>query len=275
LCHRPESAHRARKRKPTAACRGPRVTSCTVSLQTVWSRSADASLRGATAMRCPVTGWSAVFAIVVVGCSLGCATRSARPVLSATASTWETVVALPPGSHVRVETSGGLVLAGRLVGAASDGVTVSTEGELRRLSNTDVLRLFRAHRRTAEKAKRGLIVGMAAGAVVSKAGKATAGFTAFIVASWGGIGALIGATDGVFDRREAAAIELSPCSLRSSSTGSMAGARRADTKVVAVLTDTIRTPTALHVFGSNGVTPYSRRGLSRQRHALRENARSN
>jgi hypothetical protein len=121
-----------------------------------------------TAMRHPVSFDSArVVLAIALGVALtNCATGSrARLSPADSLADWSAVVALSPGDRLRIEKTGGTVMAGRLVAAGPTDVAIAgSHGDVTHVARADVERVFQARRRTAEKARWGAILGAAIGA---------------------------------------------------------------------------------------------------------------
>jgi uncharacterized protein YcfJ len=137
--------------------------------------------------------------------SSGCAARSAVAVSSALApDDWSAVTRLATGTALRVEVLAEPSTMGRLVSVQTDQVTISSRSSQRTFLRPEIRRVALVQRRTGEKAKRGLVIGAIAGGLVG--GLTTesnrGSWAAFMAAGWGAIGAVIGASDGFFDREE-------------------------------------------------------------------------
>jgi len=137
--------------------------------------------------------------------SSGCAARSVVALRNAPASDdWSAVTRLATGTSLRVEVSAEPSTTGRLVSVQGNQVTISSGSWQRTFLRPEIRRVVLVQRRTGEKAKRGLVIGAIAGALVG--GLTTesnqGSWAAVMAAGWGAIGAVIGASDGFFDREE-------------------------------------------------------------------------
>ena len=137
--------------------------------------------------------------------SSGCAARSVVALRNAPASDdWSAVTRLATGTSLRVEVSAEPSTTGRLVSVQANQVTISSGSWQRTFLRPEIRRVVLVQRRTGEKAKRGLVIGAIAGALVG--GLTTesnqGSWAAVMAAGWGAIGAVIGASDGFFDREE-------------------------------------------------------------------------
>ena len=135
----------------------------------------------------------------------GCASlRSPGVRAGSESSDWSAVMRLDPGSSVRVEDAAGAAVAGRFVRADGDGVTLAVGPASQTVLRAAVQRLLLIERLTATKAKRAWLVGTVAGGLLGAfAAKSNRVPWALVMsAGWGAIGAVIGASDGFFDRKE-------------------------------------------------------------------------
>jgi uncharacterized membrane protein YgcG len=115
-------------------------------------------------------------------------------------SDWSAVTALPSGTRVRIEAERGRYAQGVLQAVDDMQITLqkkppATRADIRKVE------LLGAHQ-TARFAKRGFIIGAVAGISMSyaTAQRSKGAWALFLGGSWGAIGALIGATDGIQSR---------------------------------------------------------------------------
>jgi hypothetical protein len=143
----------------------------------------------------------AVFAVTLTASA--CALRSTS-ITSDAGGNWAAVVALTEGTTVEIETVDGSVFAGRVAAADAEALTIADKGARMTLARLRIRQVAHVRRRTTEYAKRGLAIGAVAGGVVSLVTTVGphAAFTAFMAATWGAIGAGIGASDGAFSRQD-------------------------------------------------------------------------
>ena len=137
--------------------------------------------------------------------SSGCAARSAVALRNTPApDDWSAVARLATGTALRVEASAQPSTTGRLVSVQTNQITISSGSSQRTFLQPEIRRVVLVQRRTGQKAKRGLIIGAVAGGLVG--GLTTesnqGSWAAFMAAGWGAIGAVIGASEGFFDREE-------------------------------------------------------------------------
>ena len=135
----------------------------------------------------------------------GCAARSAVPSRNAaTPGDWSAVTRLATGSVLRVEVSAGSITTGRLVSAQADHVAIAGRGSEYTFLRREVRRVVRVQRRTRMKATRGLVIGAVAGGLMGGLGTKTnqLSWAALLATGWAAVGAVIGASDGFFDREE-------------------------------------------------------------------------
>lgn len=125
---------------------------------------------------------------------------------------WAAVIRLETGNTIRVENAAGDAIEGQFVRASSDDVTITMGSGAQTLLRATVQRLLLLERRTAQKAKRGWLVGTVAGGLVgalaTKSNRVP--WTLFMSAGWGAIGAGIGASDGFFDRKASTVYQAPP-----------------------------------------------------------------
>jgi hypothetical protein len=146
---------------------------------------------------------AAVFALAISG-----------PLLAGNESTgqerWREVVALPSGSVVRVVDETGRVVTGDLAAATDEEVVVTVKSQRLALPRDRVRRLeLRVGRSTGQRAKRGFLIGAAAGAAVAIATVQSnrGAWIPLLAIGWGGVGAAIGAADGHSEWRYALVYE--------------------------------------------------------------------
>jgi uncharacterized protein YcfJ len=168
--------------------------------------------------------------LVLVGIlgNLGCAARSAgagSPGTIPGLDDWSAVTKLASESSLRIDVSGGLSTTGRFVSADDDQVTIRRGSAERIFLRPDIRRVVLVHRHTAEKAKRGLVIGALAGGLVGALGTESnrLPWAAFLAVGWGAIGAAIGASDGFSDREETVvyAVQVEAAHLQSSELANM------------------------------------------------------
>lgn len=143
--------------------------------------------------------------LVVVLATTACSARSTRiaPAPLAGVGDWAAVVALRTGVRVRVELSGSGSVEGRLDRADEHGLTLSDGSALRAVARADARRVITVRHRTAEKARRGAIVGGVLGGALGLVAETNrAAWSAILAAGWSAIGALIGASDGFSESEE-------------------------------------------------------------------------
>jgi hypothetical protein len=155
------------------------------------------------------------FAVAV----LTCMTAGTSQVFAAESSCdWASVMALPNGSEVQVDLTTSQVATGALESATADDLILV-------VAHVDVMISRQLARRVAllappvmREAKRGFIVGSIFGALVGAV--ATKGnrlsWGAFLAASWGGLGALIGAIDASLHQKQH--VIYATCSARAAGT---------------------------------------------------------
>ena len=137
--------------------------------------------------------------------SSGCAARSAVASRNTPApDDWSAVTRLATGTALRVEVSAEPSTTGRLVSAQANQVTISAGSSQRTFLRPEIRRVVMVQRSTGRKAKRGFVIGAIAGGLVG--GLTTesnqGSWAALMAAGWGAVGAVIGASDGAFDRKE-------------------------------------------------------------------------
>ena len=145
------------------------------------------------------------FTLVAILANGGCAVRSPAALGNASApDDWSAVTRLAPGTALRVEVSAGSSTTGRLVSAETNQVTMSVRNEQRTFLRPEVRRVVLVQRRTGQKAKRGFIIGAIAGGLVGAPTTESnqVPWAVLLAAGWGAIGAVIGVSDGFFDRAE-------------------------------------------------------------------------
>jgi hypothetical protein len=118
---------------------------------------------------------------------------------------WAAVISLTTGSEIRVDLVSGQRGTGRFVSATADDIRVAWGGAERTLAQRTVRRVVLVGRReTGSYAKRGLLVGGVAGALVGAVApdEGRLGWSIFTAGLWGALGAGIGATLGYLQRQE-------------------------------------------------------------------------
>lgn len=133
--------------------------------------------------------------------------RAVPPAAGPVISDWRGVEALPEGALLRVDLSDGTTISGRLVAVSLDELVLREDGATRHIPRSAVRRVIRLHRRTAEKARWGAVMGAALSVATSAAGRTRPTFALCIAPAWAAAGAVIGATDGVRDWRQALVYE--------------------------------------------------------------------
>ena len=127
-------------------------------------------------------------------------------------ASWETVLALPVGTLLQVETRSGERFEGCVQPVSGKGLllhTGKTSVELSQDATRKVVQL--SARKTGQRARRGFLIGAGLGAAMGGFGAESnrvAWMTA-LAAGWGAIGAAIGALDGV-RTRDATLVYQSP-----------------------------------------------------------------
>ena len=149
-------------------------------------------------MASPAGGRRVLIGVLILGGS-ACAARSAPANLQSASppNDWAVVMRVAGGSQLKVDATLGSI-AGRLVSVENDQLTLLRGTTCVAVSRRDVKRIVLVQRRTIQKAKRGFAVGAIAGALMGTLGTKSNQliWSAFLAASWGGLGALIGAIDG-------------------------------------------------------------------------------
>jgi hypothetical protein len=133
---------------------------------------------------------------MIVGCWVGLLAS----VVAATSSDWTSVISLPDGASVRVESSAGTIDQGQLVRADRDHLTMTVAGRSVDIRREEVRRLYRvSERHVGRFALRGLGIGAAGGAtlgaVTAETNKAL--WSALMALGWGAVGAVIGTVNGL------------------------------------------------------------------------------
>ena len=136
---------------------------------------------------------------------------AATPVYAGQAR-WETVLALPVGTLLQVETGSGAVFEGHVQPASGERLfldTGKTHVEFSQDATRKVVRL--GARKTGQHARRGFLIGAGLGAAMGAFGTESnrAAWTAFLAAGWGAIGAATGALSG-FRTRDVTLVYQSP-----------------------------------------------------------------
>ena len=102
-----------------------------------------------------------------------------------------------------MELSGSGTVEGRLARADEHGLTLADGVAVRAVARGEVRRVITIRRRTAEKASRGAIIGAVLGGALGLVAETDrAAWSAILAAGWFAVGAIIGASDGFFDREE-------------------------------------------------------------------------
>ena len=143
------------------------------------------------------------WAMAILGLA-GCASLPSMGMRAGSESSdWSAVMRLGTGRSVRVEDTAHNVVAGQIVRADGDEITIAAGPSPRTVLRASVQRLFLVERLTATKAKRGWLIGTVAGGLVGAFAKSNrVPWALFMSAGWGAFGAGIGASDGFFDRKE-------------------------------------------------------------------------
>lgn len=130
---------------------------------------------------------------------LGAALGVARPVSAVAQPGWDAVTGLTPRTFVRIERLDGSGIQAR-VSAVDDAQIVVGEGRKAIvIARADVRRIERANGTYAkEKFRNGFLVGAGIGSLIIIASVPA---VAIMAPLWGGIGAAIGFTDGVAERK--------------------------------------------------------------------------
>lgn len=122
-------------------------------------------------------------------------------------SGWDTVQALSPGIRLRIriqDRGREHQIEGRLESTGHAEITVVAHGKAVPLSRESIRQIAgeTGRRLVTQKARNGLLVGAIAGAVVAAIAPSRRRIILVLwtAASWGAVGALIGATDGLGDR---------------------------------------------------------------------------
>ncbi|HVL68325.1 MAG TPA: hypothetical protein VM364_13765 [Vicinamibacterales bacterium] len=136
----------------------------------------------------------AVCLLLLISASSGCALR--RGDTAAAVGNWNAVTSLPRGTRVTVELDGGLFRIGALQWADLHQVVIGDATGTAAVPRADVARLFLRGRTRGERAGRGFLVGAAAGVAGAMYFTGHLGFGLRIGATWGAIGAGIGASMG-------------------------------------------------------------------------------
>lgn len=133
-------------------------------------------------------------------CGGACVTSSPTPVTIPArppAGNWVAVMALAPGTAIRVDDETGAMSVGTVVSVQDDGLTLSTDGHEARVLRPDVRRVVVVRRLTGAGARRGFLIGLVGGALQGVAlTKNRVVFAPLFGVAWGAIGALFGAVQG-------------------------------------------------------------------------------
>lgn len=116
---------------------------------------------------------------------------------------WETVLALPAGTLLQVETGSGEKIEGHVRSVSGNRLLLDTGNTPVDLSQDATRRVVRlGARKTGQYARRGFLIGAGAGAAMGGFGAESnrGAWMTFLAAGWGAIGAAIGALDGVRTR---------------------------------------------------------------------------
>lgn len=147
----------------------------------------------------------ALLLVLLVPAGAGCAARLPAvlppelPPASERLYRWERVLALAPGTRVRIELGSGVVIRGRFECADDEKVVTIEGGSLRAVSRSAVETVDMVTRRVGDFTLRGLAVGALAGTAISiyAAGSSDPLPVLFMVPWAGGIGASAGALLGL------------------------------------------------------------------------------
>lgn len=145
----------------------------------------------------------AALSLFALAVATACGARSSAGTASAPAlDEWERVMRLTCGTIVTVET-GSETIAGRLVSAETDRLTILTRGTESTVARSGARRVTMSQRLTRQKAGRGFGVGALAGGLVGALTTRSnrVPWATMLAAGWGAMGALFGAIDGASDRR--------------------------------------------------------------------------
>jgi hypothetical protein len=118
-------------------------------------------------------------------------------------TSWETVLALPVGTFLQVETGSGEKIEGHVRSVSGNRLLLDTGNAAVELSQDATQRVVRlGARKTGQRARRGFLIGAGLGAAMGGFGAKSnrLAWMTFLAAGWGAIGAAIGALDGVKTR---------------------------------------------------------------------------
>lgn len=153
-------------------------------------------------------GWLLVAAGMLLGTAVnaGCAARSSAATTpkSLNVADWATVMQVQPGTSVKIYVRSGATIAGKVLTADPDYLTVEDRGRNVVFAKRDIRRVAVQQRETGRFARRGLAFGALAGALLGAltTESSRVPWALMLASGWGGVGAAIGAIDGSQERRE-------------------------------------------------------------------------